>query len=277
MKICQILKFAIEKKKLSNLDAEVLLCFVIQKNKAFIYSYPEFELSKIQENKFKKFIKQRIKKKPVAYIIGKKEFYSLDFLINKNVLIPRPETEILVQESLKLLEKNKNIKNIIEIGTGSGCLIISLAKNIKNKKFYATDISKQALSIAKKNAENNNIKNKIKFIKSDLLKNLNINFTNSILIANLPYLPNKYKKQVSKDLFFEPQKALYAGKDGLFFISKLLKQISKLKNKPKYILLEFDSSQKNEIKKTVQKLLGKINIKFIKDLAGRNRVVIISF
>jgi len=277
MKICQILKFVIEKKKLSNLDAEVLLCFVIQKNKAFIYSYPEFELSKIQGNKFKKFIKQRIKKKPVAYIIGKKEFYSLDFLINKNVLIPRPETEILVQESLKLLEKNKNIKNIIEIGTGSGCLIISLAKNIKNKKFYATDISKQALSIAKKNAENNNIKNKIKFIKSDLLKNLNINFTNSILIANLPYLPNKYKKQVSKDLFFEPQKALYAGKDGLFFISKLLKQISKLKNKPKYILLEFDSSQKNEIKKTVQKLLGKINIKFIKDLAGRNRVVIISF
>ncbi|MBU4482316.1 peptide chain release factor N(5)-glutamine methyltransferase, partial [Patescibacteria group bacterium] len=172
MQINQALKFAIKDKKLSNLDAEVLLCFVIKKDKAFIYSHPEFELNKTQENKFKKFIARRIQGEPVAYVTEHKEFYGLDFLVNKNVLIPRPETEILVEESLTRLRSLKTLCRsllrqgyggqaggqafVLEIGTGSGCIIISIIKRIMNYelgiKGFATDISKKALNVAIKNS-----------------------------------------------------------------------------------------------------------------------------
>ncbi len=287
MQIRQILNWAIQKKKIPNLDAEVLLCFVIKKNKSFIYSHPEFELNKMQENKFKKIINRRVKNEPVAYIIGNKEFYKLNFFVDKTVLIPRPETEILVEESLSVIcdqlsETRKKIQ-ILEIGTGSGCVLISILKNLITNHYslitgFATDISKKALLIAKKNAKSHKVNNKIKFIKSDLLKNIPDSLFNnsySVLVANLPYLLEKYKKQVDKDLFFEPQKALFAGEDGLFFINKLLKQISKLKNKPKYILLEIDPSQKNKLKIIINKKLPNYKIKIKKDLDGKNRVIII--
>ncbi|MBU4481845.1 HemK family protein methyltransferase, partial [Patescibacteria group bacterium] len=171
---------------------------------------------------------------------------------------------------------------VLEIGTGSGCIIISIIKRIMNYelgiKGFATDISGRALLVAKRNAKLHKVNNKIKFIKSDLLKNISDSLFvihNSILVANLPYLPEKYKKQVDKDLFFEPQKALYAGKDGLFFINKLLKQISQLKNKPKYILLEIGHEQDKEIKKIVKNILPEYKIKIKKDLSGLNRVLIL--
>ena len=143
MRIKQSLEFAI--KKINILDAEILLSYAIKKNKTFLYTHPEYKLNNNQINKFKKYIIKRSGGEPIAYIIKNKKFYNLDFFVNKNVLIPRPETEMLVEETLKLVRDDKKIQSIIDIGTGSGCIIISLVKNIKNKNinFYATDISKK--------------------------------------------------------------------------------------------------------------------------------------
>ncbi len=142
-------------------------------------------------------------------------------------------------------------------------------------KGFATDISGRALLVAKRNAKLHKVNNKIKFIKSDLLKNIHNSLFiihNSILIANLPYLPEKLNK---KDLMYEPSKALYAGKDGLDLYRKLFLQIKNLEYKPKYVLLEIDPSQKNKIKKIVKNILPEYKIKIKKDLSGLNRVLIL--
>jgi len=269
MRIKQSLEFAI--KKINILDAEILLSYAIKKNKTFLYTHPEYKLNNNQINKFKKYIIKRSGGEPIAYIIKNKKFYNLDFFVNKNVLIPRPETEMLVEETLKLVRDDKKIQSIIDIGTGSGCIIISLVKNIKNKNinFYATDISKKALNISQKNAKK--YKLNIKFIKSNLLKNINIYLKNYILIANLPYL----KKNLNRsNLKFEPKKALYSGKDGLKLYNKLFLEIKNLKYKPKYVLLEFDCGQTEKIKKIIKNILPEYKIKIKKDLAGLNRILI---
>ena len=280
MNIKHALEFAI--KKINILDAEVLLSRAIKKNKTFLYTHPECKLNNNQINKFKKNIIRRSGGEPVAYIVKNKKFYNLDFFVNKNVLIPRPETELLVEECLKICRDAKScVSTIIDIGAGSGCIIISLAKNVKNKNinFYATDISKKTLNIAQKNAKNNGI-NLVKslrshgvcFIKSNLLKNMNINLKNYILIANLPYLPSNFKNKYN--LKFEPKKALYSGKDGLDLYNKLFLEIENLKYKPNYILLEFRDQQTKKIKKIIKNILPEYKIKIKKDLAGLNRILI---
>ncbi len=182
-KICQVLKSGTEKLQKAgiesaNLDAEVLLLNCIEANgresqrektRSFLYTHPEFELTKKQIAKYKKFISRRAKGEPVAYILGHKEFYGLDFIVNKNVLIPRPETEMMVDEILNQVQDDKNKKNIlIDIGTGSACIPISILKNL-HITAVATDFSTKALAVAKKNARLHKVNKKIKFIKSDLL------------------------------------------------------------------------------------------------------------
>ncbi len=292
MQIHQALKWAAKElgdKKIFSafLDAEVLLSKVIRKDKAFLYSHPEYKLSKNQESKFRKYILRRAKREPIAYIIQQKEFYGLDFYVNKNVLIPRPETEILVEEALNVFMILRNIIktkkiHILEIGTGSGCIIISLLKNLSNFKSrisgIATDTSKKALRIARQNAKSHQVMNKIKFLQGNLMepaKHKKID----ILIANLPYLmPEQYKNNL--DLKYEPKNALVAGKDGLLIINKLFNQLADLSYisgyAPKYILLEIDPGQKEKIKKIAQEKFKKAKIKFVKDLAGKDRIIVIS-
>ena len=299
MNIKQALTWAITKLKKSkiqpaNLDAEVLLSNSIKKDKTYIHTYPEYKLTKNQEKRFKEYINRKSKHEPVAYILNTKEFYNLPFYVNKNVLVPRPETEQLVEESLKLIKKNKNIKNILEIGTGSGCISISIAKNIKRKiypvksttksrgakqfhkvNFYATDICKRALNVAQKNANTHKVK--IKFIQSDLL-NSTLKLKEYILIANLPYLninhKNLLKSSETKGLKFEPKKALYSGKDGLDLYRELFLEIKNLKYKPEYILLEIGNKQTEKIIKIINNNNLKYKIKIKPDLAGLNRVLI---
>jgi release factor glutamine methyltransferase len=149
------------------LDIELLLTKILKKPKEYLFEYPEKNLTNSQLKKFKKLFNKRAKGEPVAYLLSHKEFYNLDFKVNKNVLIPRPETEILVEEVLIYIKKNKT-HLIFEIGVGSGAIIISLAKQIKKTEFFATDISLKALNIAKQNAKFH--KTKIKFFKGDLLE-----------------------------------------------------------------------------------------------------------
>ncbi len=258
----------------ANLDAEILLSFILKKDKIFLYSHPENKLTSTQLIKFKKIIDRRLQGEPIAYLTGTKEFYNLNFIVNKYVLIPRPETEIIVAEILK----NRKIKTIADIGTGSGCIATALAKNNSKLKIYASDISASAINIARKNAINNKINKQITFKKGDLLKPFK-NIKLDAIVANLPYLDIKHKNLLNSSetvgLKFEPTIALYAGKDGLDSYRQLFKQIKQLKHTPNFIYLEIGHLQTIKIKKIIKTNLPSVKINIKKDLAGLNRLIII--
>jgi len=278
------------------LDAEILLSFCLKREKEYIFTYPDKKIPPKKISNFKKLIKRRQKYEPIAYIVGYKEFYGLQFKVNKSVLIPRPETEMLVDE---VLDSSPFVKGrnrvrplakgdffLIDIGTGSGCIPISIAKIVKNKniKIYASDISQRALTIAKKNAKLNKVDKKITFIKGNLLKPFTKLISNStkhgspiIITANLPYLPKSvYKNSLPNVKSYEPKKALIAGRDGLKYYRKLFKQkLLENKNNNFYILCEIDPSQKKSIKELAAKYFPLAKIKIKKDLAGLARLAII--
>jgi len=275
-----------KKIKTAGLDAEVLLSFVLKKPKEFLYTHPKYELTKQQITRFKKLISRRSKGEPVAYLRNTKEFYGLDFYINKRVLIPRPETELLVEEVVESLKPRsrtfmvrrlmkgrlRDNTTIIDIGTGSGCIAISLAKHLPKTKILATDISKPALAVAKKNARKQGVK--VKFYQGDLLEPLK-NKKIDIIAANLPYLDNYYKLSKDPGLKFEPEKALEGFQHGIAVYEKLFKQVAGLKRKPKIIICEIGPTQAKKMKKLAKKYLPNSKVEIKKDLAGLNRVFII--
>ena len=158
------------KNKLVSSELDNLLALALHKSKNYIYKHPDKILSRSSIQAFNKLLNKKLDNQPMAYLAGSKEFFGLKFLVNKNVLVPRPDSEVLVEQALKYLKKlGINQASIIDIGTGSGCLITSVAKNASKHNFYASDISSPALKIAKTNARKNKVK--INFIKSNLLKN----------------------------------------------------------------------------------------------------------
>lgn len=221
--------------KSAYLDADILLAYVLQKPKSFLYSYPDYQLTNKQRRRYKKLVNKRKNHCPIAYLTGYKEFYGLKFKVNKYVLIPRPESEEIIDKALKIINK-RFIKHdtsyvICDIGTGSGCLMISLAKKlqelniINNFELIATDISRKALRVAQENAKYHQINKHIAFLKGDLLKPLQ-NKKVDLIIVNLPYL-TKHDLKKEPSLKKEPPKAL---KGALY--PRLFKQIKKLKKAP---------------------------------------------
>lgn len=285
-------KFKKAKIKNPDREAEILLQQVLKKDKAFLYANFHKNLTLSQLNKYKQLIERRTLGQPLAYLLGFKEFYGLKFLVNKHVLIPRPETELIVEKVLNFIQNSKlRIKNfvLIDVGTGSGCLPIAIFKKIndrlkiKNYKVYGLDISPGALAVAKKNAQLNKVDKKIKFIRSDLLtyflnpKTSKILSGQIILTANLPYLSANIYQENYHNLKFEPPLALVAGRDGLKYYREMLGQIKKIaKAASLSIYLEINPQQKNKIKKIILNYLPKAKIEFEKDLTGRNRLVIVN-
>lgn len=265
-------KFAHKKILSPRLDAEVLLAYVLGKNKSYLYTYPDKKLTLTQQKKFNQLISKRLKYWPVAYLIGRKEFYKLPFKINQKVLIPRPETELMVDEILKLNKK----WTVADIGTGSGNIAIALAKNGFNK-IFATDVSNAILNLAKQNAKLNKITGKIKFLKGNLFKPLE-NKKIDIVAANLPYLSEKiYQKSVKSfpEIKKEPKNALVAPLEGLYYFQQLFQQITNAKFKPKYLFLEIDPDQPEKIKRMIKNHFKPKSIKIKKDLCEKDRLVII--
>jgi release factor glutamine methyltransferase len=231
------------------LDAEVLLSFVIKKNKTELYTYPEKKITNNEIVKFKKLINKRTKNYPVAYLINSQEFFGNTFYIDERVLIPRPETEILIEQAVQLIKIYK-LKTIADIGTGSGCIAITLKKIFPKLFIIASDISQAALQVAKTNALLQ--RTKIHFIKGDLLTPFQLNEID-LFIANLPYVSPKIYSR-SKSIQAEPKNALFAKKQGLEYIERILKNSLSLKYQPKFILLEINPEQFTKIKKITSKL-----------------------
>jgi release factor glutamine methyltransferase len=291
MQIKQALTFAITKLKQAKissalLDSELILCFVLKKEKEFLFTYPEKKLTATQAEKFHQLITKRAKYLPVAYITNKKSFFGLDFFVNPNVLIPRPETETLVEEVLKITKKVTNHPVaqsprplVVDVGTGSGCIIISLAKAIPHANFFALDKSAKALTIAKKNAKLHKVTKQITFLQGNLftpiLKSKKRNPDSEIIItANLPYGWNAWKNNSSVDTFglkFEPAMALFTGNGGLELYEQLLHQLKILPNKIT-AFFEFDPRQTIKFKKLIKKNLPYAQIEIISDLCGQDRI-----
>ena len=220
------------------LEAEVILADTLGRTRAFVLAHPEYLLKPAEAGRFARLLRRRLKGEPLAYILGHQEFYGLDFAVNKNVLVPRPETELLVDEMLK--EPLDSNTAIIDLGTGSGAIIVSLAKNIKaNAKFIAVDLSAKALTVARKNAKLQQIDKKIEFLQGDLLEPLLQDVKtrprrvkNLKIAANLPYVPSAYLDKLDTPdtipLKFEPRLALDGGTDGLDLYRQLAKQLAEL-------------------------------------------------
>ncbi len=205
------------------LDLLLMLELSLQKNRASILANLDNGLSETQQNKLDTVLEQRTLRKPMAYILGKKEFYGRQFIVNSSVLIPRPESEAFIDE-LKELKQNQN--NLLDIGTGSGCLAITAKLEMPQLEVYATDISEQAIETAKKNAKIHNAE--VNFSTNDLFPIKPEKF--NIIFANLPYVPTTLS--TGKELSFEPKEALYAGNDGLETIARMFAKITdKLESK----------------------------------------------
>jgi len=235
------------------LDAEILLSFVLKKDRVFLFTYPEKKLNTRQWRQYKKLISRRKKHEPIAYITHHKEFYGLDFYVDCRVLIPRPETEKLVEKIINFLKDKKyyhslasrfsnllqNDLVICDIGTGSGCIAVSLAKNLPKAKIYAIDASKKALAVAKINAKKHKVFKQIKFVYSDLFSKIPPKIKFDIIVANLPYLSKKEWQKTTLDIRkYEPKFALIGGKKGKEIYKKLLKQAKKYLKENGKIFLE---------------------------------------
>ncbi len=283
MTINQTLNWAsklLDRKKISSstLDVAVLLVFIIKKPKEYLFTYPEKTLTKKQWLNFKSLTARRARHEPIAYLTNHKEFYGLNFYINPSVLIPRPETELLVDEALNYA-KQFQPKIIIDLGTGSGCLAIALAKNLPETKFLALDSSKFALRIAQKNSKRQRVLPQITFLTGNLLKPLfkkRFDLSNSLLVANLPYLITKEWQNAQPEVKkYEPRQALDGGPDGLKYYQELFKELVR-DSSPPILIIEIGYGQAAKIKKLVKRYLPNYQVKIKKDLAGFDRAAIIS-
>ncbi|PCJ27328.1 MAG: protein-(glutamine-N5) methyltransferase, release factor-specific [Rickettsiales bacterium] len=275
MQIRQILKVAI--KELSNqrapsLDARLLLCATMEyTHEELLLNYNQ-ELTPAEEKEFMALVSRRKSSEPLAYILGQQEFYGLELRIDRNVLIPRPETELLIDLVLNdPLPHNKTIK-ILDLGTGSGAISIALAKHIQAASITATDISKQALEIAKINAEIHDVSGQINFRISDWYDQLG-EAKYDYIISNPPYIAKSEQDQMAKEtLLFEPELALYAPEEGLAAYKSIINAASQHLKPGGRLLLEIGYSQKNAII-SILSANGFKNTRTHQDLAGLDRVI----
>lgn len=208
--------------------------------------------------------------KPLQQIIGKAFFAGNKYFVNEQTLIPRPETEILIEQASLKFDKNSNLQ-ILDIGTGSGCIAIELAKLYPNSKIIACDISEKALVIAKKNAEMHKVEKQIDFVCSDIFSNIKDSF--DIIVSNPPYISYEDVEEVQKDVYeYEPHKALFAKENGFYFYRKIIENVPKYLNKNAYILFEIGYKQADVVIDFLKKNKF-VNICLTQDFDGKDRVV----
>tara|TARA_B100000989_G_scaffold280795_1_gene244499 strand:- start:160 stop:1002 length:843 start_codon:yes stop_codon:yes gene_type:complete len=263
----------LKKNKIKNpyLDAELILSKVLNKGREEIILNNNKKIKNIDIIKFKNYLSRRKENEPVAYILGFKHFWKHKFIINKSVLIPRPDTELIIEETLKYIPNNKS-KKILDVGTGSGCIIISLLKERPKCNATAIDISIKAINAAKSNAKLHQLENKIKFINIDIDKHKSYNY--DLVISNPPYINSIDLSRLDDDIkFHEPKIALSGGSDGFRDIKKVIIKSKKLLKINGKLIIEIGYRQKNQSLKILNENGFYIN-KISKDLSGIDRCII---
>ena len=263
----------LQKNKIANpqLDSEILLSNSIKRDKKHIILNPKEVLNSEQLGKFKSLIERRKKGEPIAYLINKKEFWKDEFFVNKDVLIPRPDSELIIEQVLKIYSKDVQLQ-VLDIGTGSGCILLSILKERSN--FYGTgiDISKKSINVSKFNAKQLNLTNRVKFFHSSV-----DNFNNGkydVIVSNPPYIEQLSLKYLEKDVVnFEPKLALSGGFDGFSKIRKVINKTNNLIKKNGKFILEIGFNQKNKVIKILKEEGFYVN-KAIKDYGNNDRCII---
>lgn len=255
-----------------NLKARLLMQYILNRPREYILVHDDKQLTLRQNVDYFKLIKKLIEGVPLQHITHQQEFMKLMFYVDENVLIPRPDTEILVEEVIKLA-KSINAKKILDLCTGSGAIAVSLAKYIEGSQITATDISRKALSIAKLNATNNNVEDKITFVSSDLFQNISEE-KYDIIVSNPPYIKRKVIKTLDKEVKKEPIIALDGGNDGLDFYKKIIENAYQYLKYKGYLCLEIGYDQKDEVIDLINKEEKYIDTYSKKDLFDNDRIVI---
>ena len=252
----------------ANLDARILLSYTLSCDQSYLISHQDATLSDKEKTTFLKFVDRRSKKEPIAYIINEKEFYGRTFYIDDRVLIPRPESEHLVEHAISILKKIEN-PHILDLCCGSGCIGITLAAEIPDSKVCLADISEKALEVAKINCKNL-LKKKTEIICSDLFKNIPYN-NFDLIISNPPYISKQDMLMLDKDLIFEPEIALYGGEEGIDYYKKIIFQAFYFLKKGGKIVLEIGWDQGKGVSELMHQKYENIHIH--KDYSGHDRVV----
>jgi release factor glutamine methyltransferase len=254
------------------LEGEVLLKHVLGINRVQLYSDPDDDVTPAQDKALNVLLERRIRGEPSAYITGHREFYGLDFKVDRNVLIPRPETELLVEKAIRLAESH-TVTSIADIGTGCGAIAVSLAVNLPGVTVYASDVSKPALDIARSNGEKHGVTDRIVLLEGDMLEPLPGPV--DLIIANLPYV-REAELIDNVSLSYEPSLALNGGEDGLDRIRVLCRQAGNKLNDDGFILMEIGWGQAEAVTALLQEIYPSSRIEVDCDLAGIQRTVSLS-
>ena len=257
-------------------EAGVLLCHALKLSKSQILAQTERIIIEDELALLGNLAGRRLKREPSAYITQNKEFYGLDLFVDPSVLIPRPETEVLVEEAIKFgrvwIERNKKVVTIVDVGTGSGAIAVALALNIQGSLVYAVDISAAALEIAAVNIARYKLGERIIPMQSDLLQQINAGV--DIITANLPYIPRSGMRLLQPEIAdYEPNLALEGGPMGTEVIVRLLGQVHEKINPNGVVFLEIGQGQEDEIMPVIGRCLPGCGVTLIKDLTGINRVI----
>jgi release factor glutamine methyltransferase len=262
----------------SYIEARMLLGHITKLPAVQIYTQTEQTLSPEQERDLYKLIERRLRREPTAYIINRREFYGIDFYIDSRTLIPRPETELLVDAALEFSKSScpPSQQLIADIGTGCGAIAISLALNLPQSKIYATDISHSALEVARLNCEHHKVTRQVTLLQGNLLEP--VLDPVDLIVSNLPYVRSSEVGNLSPEITtFEPRTAIDGGENGLKHIRQLLEQTKEKINPQGCLLLEIGQNQEHKVTSLIHRYLNRISFAFIPDLNGINRAVKIDF
>lgn len=255
----------------SGIIARVLLQFTLKIDRNELIIKQEEKISENVKKEYENYIEKIIQGIPMQYITNAQEFYGLNFYVNENVLIPQPDTEILVENVIQIAKK-ENKSKILDICTGSGCIGISIAKNLENVEVTLSDISKDALEVVKKNVKEKNILNKVEIVESNMFENIKDIY--DIIVSNPPYIETNTIKELSKQVQHEPIIALDGKEDGLAFYRELIKESPKYLKKDGFLCMEIGYNQKEKIINLLKNNNKLSLIKTVKDLGENDRVVI---
>jgi release factor glutamine methyltransferase len=252
------------------LDAEILVAHILQSSRERLHSHPDRQLTVAQRARLRRLARRRAARVPVPYLVGEREFYGHMFLVTPAVLIPRPSSELLVELAIDWLKTHPNAERIIDLGTGSGAVAISVAKAVPRVRIEARDVSARALRVAAHNIARHRLRRRITTVRGDLLRGAK---PADLILANLPYIPEALRRVRPKELNYEPALALDGGKDGLDLIRTALAQAPAAVKPGGLVLFECDPAQTRRIVRLAQGHWPAAEVSVHKDLAGLNRVV----